>query len=300
MHRSLTIVHALFLFAACFCAGCGVPARVDIPGDRVELAMVRGQSYYWHFDGVRPFIMDIDTGSDRTTIAPELAAMLQGVKQPTIPIILTDAGGNSLWLWTVFQLEAFQIGPITFHDVDVDVLDISSLQPAGEPVALGAIVGLGLFRDCLLTLDFPNSKMIVERGELPRENGRDILRYRWLSEGNLEIRAQLAGKPMWVKIDSGFYGPLSISADLAEGMSFSEPFRTVEAGYAILGSDNATIRSRLKGDMVFGQYTIDAPEVHIGGRPHRVLVGFELLRQFRITVDQKNQRIRFTQVADPR
>jgi membrane-associated protease RseP (regulator of RpoE activity) len=62
---------------------------------------------------------------------------------------------------------------------------------------------------------------------------------------------------------------------------------------SFLGTTRSRI-GRMNGDMSIGQYTIRRPIVAIAYDDDREFLGADVLRHFIVTIDQKNNRIRFT------
>ena len=163
----------------------------------------------------------------------------------------------------------------------------------------GGVLGIVVFRDCLLTLDFPKEELVMEQGELPPPDGKTILPFRRIFD-DVQVKVTLAGQPMWAKIDSGAYDSLVISEDLAGHLPFKEPLKAGPTLNGIFGKEAPTRAGTLDGPLKLGQFEIPHPATQVGGRSGRVLIGLLLLEQFRVTIDQKNQRIRFEQTAPQR
>jgi len=254
------------------------------PGDTVPMVRVEGATR------AEDYLVCIDTGSRDVEMSPVLAQQLKAQSHDVLPTISTDAAGVSVWQWKAWRVRELSLGGAVFRGFDADVLDLSPSFRTRIPVR--AILGMNFFHDSLLTIDFPARQIVVERGELPHENGRDILVYRWHQMGNLEIQAKLGGRDLWVKVDTGSNN-IILSDDIAANLKFVRPPQVAGTLVGIHGKVVPESSGVVNGDLVFGAYSFPNPSVRIGGRPNRVLIGADLLSQFRITIDQKHQRLRF-------
>ena len=76
-------------------------------------------------------------------------------------------------------------------------------MPAGGREIVG-ILGLPLFRDCLLTLDFPEQRVRFESDELPLPDGETIeYSADATHDYGVTVTVQLAGLPVKVHLDTG-------------------------------------------------------------------------------------------------
>src|SRR4029079_2748204 len=67
------------------------------------------------------------------------------------------------------------------------------------------------FGDCLLTLDYPGERVRLARGELPAENGRDVLAFR-SERGIPSISVRVSGREMEADVDTGAMGGVILPA----------------------------------------------------------------------------------------
>jgi hypothetical protein len=271
------------------------PKTATLPPEGLTLPLWRGDVVpFVHVRGAVPsedYLVCIDTGTRDVALMPELARRLGAKARGTFPSISNDATGTRVWISTTWSLGEFSLDAARFTDFDVDVFDFSPSFRTRMPVL--AILGLNLFRDCLLTIDFPARQLVLEKGELPPPDGRDILPCRLPPASDLEMQATVGGEKLWVKIDTGS-ASLILSEDIASRLRFERPPRIIGTLVGVHGKAVPISGGTLSGNISFGDETFARPTVHIGGRSGRVLIGSQFLAPFRITIDQKNERIRFT------
>ena len=281
-------------------AGCDFipqwsPARTDLGGDRVEvpLEIVAGNWVLRGRSASGEYLVHLDTGCRDVTLMPSLAQDLAAREHTVFPSISTDSAGNAVTSWSAWRVPTFSFGPATFHSFDADVLDCSHIF--GPTVR--ALVGMNLFRDCLLTLDLANNRLILTRGELPPANGTDTFDYQSDLAGNILVPATIGGVKVQAKLDTGFSGIVSTSSATAKRLPLVGP-PAPEAWVSLHRADNPGFYSReLDGNLVIGPISVSRPRVTVGDAHDYLLVGTEILKGWTLTFDQKNRRIRITRFA---
>jgi hypothetical protein len=192
-------------------------------------------------------------------------------------------------------IDGLTLGTTTFGALRADIM-------AHAPGGSDGQLGLPAFADLLLTVDFPNRQVKLEKGALPAANGRDVL-------------ALTAVGPLWgVPIDVGgehFTGFIdtqsgdgfAMAPELARKVAFTaKPVATGSAHGPAIGEVEVTT-ARLAGDLAFGGYTFKQPMVASFPLELRfpnfgVMMGPPLLSKFVLTLDQKDRLVRFVR-ADP-
>jgi predicted aspartyl protease len=233
--------------------------------------------------------MIVDTGAFATLISPEFAARATvPVRQTTMRSV--DAGGNVKVARGIAQFDALGIGGATFYQVDAVVQDVSVLGASGE--AVGGAIGMPVFRDVLVTFDYPRKMLVIEHGDLPEPNGQDVLPLRAGPSGKPMIPVRIGDKTYWALIDTGFSSGLGVPTSLRREIAGAD--RTVPgAPFAYYHGQAQGERARLAGDLRIGWHIIRRPIADIGlGKD--IVLGAAYLKNFAITIDQRNSRVRFT------
>ena len=256
-----------------------IPMRVEGGMFAIEL-MVNGKG---------PFLFAIDTGAEG---GPRLDSSLMeklGLKSSG-QMRDGDPSGRSPQMAETVKLDSIEVGGLRFTAV---AATSKNYKNSPRPLAADGIIGLGLFADYLVTLDFPAKMVRISRGELPKADGAEILDYQTehgvpsvdLGVGNTKIKAHL---------DSGnrigeFVFPTSFVEKLTQT---SKP---LVVGRARSASGEMEIKQVQIKELVrlgrheFPDATITFPALGDTGN-----VGAKILSQFAVTFDQKNQRVRLT------
>jgi len=256
-----------------------IPMRVEGGMFAIEL-MVNGKG---------PFLFAIDTGAEG---GPRLDTSLMeklGLK-PSGQMSDGDPSGRSPQMSQTVQLDSIEVGGLRFSGV---AATSKNYKNSPRPLAADGIIGLGLFPDYLVTLDFPAKMLRIARGELPKANGAEILDYQTehgvpsvdLAVGNTKIKAHL---------DSGNrIGEFVFPTSFAEKLTQTSKPLVVGRARSVSGEmeiKQVQIKELVRlGRHEFPDATVTFPALGDTGN-----VGAKVLNQFAVTFDQKNQRVRLT------
>ena len=163
------------------------------------------------------------------------------------------------------------------------------------PGDIVGVIGMGVFKDCLLTLDYPSSKVTLTRGELPAANGHDILDFTQPRQARSipVIAVEMCGEPAEFALDSGMGGWAAFTEEIADRCTCAHgpvdgPKRRM------VDREIDTRVARLNGRMKFGAYTVEKPYGVVSSDADRhTVIGSRILENFAVTLDQKNSRVRF-------
>jgi hypothetical protein len=241
-------------------------------------------------NGKGPFKMMIDTGAGATVVNDDL------VKELGIPVtgktkIGDPADPQGITADTVL-IDRLDIGGVSFSKVNGVSWDRSQLRPGAD--APRGILGLPLFADRLLTLNYPERKVLVGEGALPAANGADIVTYQPGEADLVSVPISVAGTTIGATLDSGASSKEGLGFPMEHMDTLPLVAKPVEIGRGrMAGGEVVIYGATLNGAVVVGGHTFDGPAVHFNGRLRHVNLGAGLLSQFAVTLDQKHQRIRF-------
>src|SRR5215216_4724201 len=257
----------------------------------VEVPMLAGPElpHEVRIDGKGPYRFALDTGAGgggRISSALAKTLGLEVVGQA----IGGDPTGKNRQTIDIVEAGSLAVGGATFSGVHLGARDFPS-APGGEP-GFDGILGIGLFEDHLLTLDYPGQRVRIEKGELPAADGREILDFE-NPRGIPSIRVKIGDLEMAADVDSGNQkGELVLPASYIGKVALEKD--PVVVGRGRTASNEFEIKQApLKGAVRIGGQTVERPLVDfVEGFPTANL-GHAFLRRFAVTIDQKNHRIRF-------
>jgi hypothetical protein len=266
-----------------------LPAQIIANFFLVEARQVDGKSYRFM----------IDTGSSTTLVSPKLAAALQMKRKydPPRTVNIRGADGREVGLETV-TLRQFALGDAGFERVPALIYDFTDLSDhLGVPI--DGVIGFPLFRDKLLTLDYPGARLEIAPDPLLAPYGpRPAPRSSTLTFDNEQatplIPVQMGHESFFVLIDSGSDGGLSLNPAGLHPQFASGPRPGKLA--ASLAGDHPQMVGRLAQDVLIGTQTVAQPVVDLTDQLSSL--GGELLRHFVLTFDQRRHRVTLVRDTD--
>jgi predicted aspartyl protease len=219
-------------------------------------------------NGKGPFRFVIDTGTGgEAFVTSELAEQLGLTAAGQIR--LNDPSGKGGQKVPLVVIQSLRVAGVEFTGIKAAVHNLSG----GDGYCQG-LLGFLLFRDYLLTLDYPRRRMALASGELSPDGGRSVLPFR-MPDGIPVVSLSIGATRIDAQLDSG-------GADLSNAQSLSTRF-------LVKGANLAT-------DVRLGSYTFKHPFVEINPAFPLANFGSCPMQSFALTFDQKNALVRF--VAD--
>ncbi len=295
------LLFALAALAGVFAAGCftvqrsapkpGIthvgPKPAVVPGHLVGNVLVVEDKW----DKYGPYHFIVDTGSSVTLVSPELAKRYGGTEspppdEPLVRVRSSEGGYASL---NPVTLSKFQLGSARFEFVPALVYDCSDLS-AQFGVRIDGILGFPLFRKTVLTLDYPNTRIVI-RDKIPEDGiaGETIL---FTNANKIPlIPIRLGDRQLAALIDSGSASALDLNP---AGLSPSYLYGPVEGPtVSTLAGDRPSRVCRLSGVVRIGAF--DVPEPIAQMTDELSSLGGAILSHFTITFDQEHNEAFFFQ-----
>jgi len=205
-------------------------------------------------NGKGPFRFVIDTGTGgEAFVSSELAAKL-GIPQSG-QILLNDPSGKGGQRVPMVVLDSLQVAGVEFTGVKAAVHNFGS----GEGVCQG-LLGFALFRDYLLTLDYPNRRMALTSGDLKPDGERSVLSFR-MPEGIPIVSLAIGSTRIDAQLDSGGSG-LSLPLQMTSQLKFASSYASLSNAHS-LSTRFMVMGATLAADVRLGSYTFKRPFVEI-------------------------------------
>lgn len=265
-----------------------LPARIVSNFFVLEAAQVDGST--------RRFL--IDTGSTATLVSADLARGIGLRNRDAVKraFRVRSANGGEISLEAV-TLKRLQLGDAVFERVPALVYDFEELS-AHLGLKIDGLIGFPVFRDTLLTLDYPATRLVI--APLPinpaplTNHGRSSTIAFNNEQGTPFIPVQLGNESFVVLVDSGSDGALSLNPlGLHPRFSFGPRAGTIVSS---LAGDRQQQLGRIAQDLLLGAHTVQRPVVDLTDQLSSV--GGELLRHFSITFDQRRNYATFVRESD--
>ena len=241
------------------------------------------------WDKFGPYHFIVDTGSSVTLVSSDLAKRYGDKGSPPEdepPVRVRSAEGGYASLVPV-TLSRFQLGNARFQYVPALVYDCSDLS-AQFGVRIDGILGFPLFRKTVLTLDYPNERIVI-RSKIPEDGipGETILFNNADKIPLIPIR--LGDREFAALIDSGSAAAISINP---AGLSPAFQFGPVDGPtVSTLAGDRPSKVGRLSGVVRIGSFDVPQPVAEVTDELSSL--GGGILSHFTITFDQEHDEAFF-------
>ena len=250
------------------------------------------------WDDGRTYRFVIDTGSTATLVTPDLAKHfgLKPKNPPPARVRVRSANGGEIALEPV-TLRRVSLGEATFERVPALIFDLTALSDH-LGVHLDGIIGFPVFRDTLLTMDYPGEQLIIAPAPIFPPPPKPVPRASTIAfngEQNTPlIPVQMGTESFIVLIDSGSDGSLSLNPAGLHPRFANGP----RAGTLIssLQGDRRQLTGRLAQNVLVGTHTVEQPIVDLSDQLSSL--GGEFLKNFTITFDQHRKQVTFVRHTD--
>ena len=245
-------------------------------------------------NGQGPFFFMIDTGAGMQADIDVSVAQRLNLRANGRVLSGDPSGVNDREVATA-TIDSIKIGSnrgIEFRDVTAVV---RAHRITKDYPDVDGILGFALFTDYLLTLDYPAMQVRLSRGVLSPANRTDILNFEIenripvieLAIGKMRVRAH---------VDSGnFVAGFILPEEIVEQLQLlSSP---VTVGSARSVSNRIDLKQvQLRDTIRVGSFDFPQPLVQFPALSDTNL-GFKVLREFTVTFDQKNRRMKLERTA---
>ncbi len=236
-----------------------------------------------------PYRFLVDTGSSVTLVTPAFAKRFASKDAPPsdAPQVRVQSADGRLTQLSPTVLRRIDVGDAHFDDVFALVYDCASLT-AHLGVKIDGILGFPLFRETILTLDYPKSRILLQpRGTDALPPGQSIP----LNDASKTplINVRVGDRTIAALIDSGSDAPFNLNP-VGLNLSYATAPRP-GATVGTLTGDRPQQLARLTDTLTIGDYSLSRPLVDLTDELSSI--GGEILKNFSVTFDQERDRVSF-------
>lgn len=286
-----------------FFAGCQVaprdasrPRRTKLGSPLVVLPVENLGNYLvvtakWDRHG--PYRFLVDTGSSVTHVSPEIAERYRVKNAPPtgIPPVRVQSASGEVTVLPSATIERIELGDARFEDVPVLIYDCAALS-AHLGIKIDGILGFPLFREAKLTLDYPNSRLILAPAKSNALSPGDPIPYT-STHGAPLISIGVGKTHLAALVDSGSDAALNLNP-AGLNLTYSAPPRPAVLVGTLTG-DHLQESARINEPLTLGQYTLNSPIVYLNDNLNSI--GGEVLKNFSVTFDQEKKTVSFQREA---
>ncbi len=193
---------------------------------------------------------------------------------------------------TIVRVESLSIGKGEYRGFDAIVVDLDKVY--GGKRQLDGTISLSLFANGVVTLDFPNRRLVIENGSLPEADDPSVMEYTD-SKGPYTIKPSVSGTVREMPIDTTAREACVFPASMEAKMELGYRPTPITSLRGII-TDIVPRRPTIKGMLRLGRYRLKS--VPVSFKDDRYALGLGVLKHFAVSFDQKNRRIEFTRKDD--
>jgi hypothetical protein len=268
------------------------PGRTTLKSPSIELpAQIVGNFILletkWDRSGPHRFL--IDTGSSVTLVTPALARRYpsKGLPPPPSPRVRVTAADGVVTELPAGWLGRLELGDAIFDDVPVLLYDCAAIS-AHLGLKIDGVLGFPLFREIMLTLDYPHSRVLLQPARnAPLVPGSTIA----FDDARKTpvIRVRLGELSLVALIDSGSDASFSLNPVGIEPHYVAAP--RPGGAVATIAGDRVQQIGRLADILAIGGYIMPEPIVEM--TDELSAIGGGVLKHFTVTFDQERDRVTF-------
>lgn len=269
------------------------PPAPQITGTRADVAMDVAQGMpvvLVTVNGGKTLRFGIDTGAQGYgRIAPQVASDLGLVKVGEV--LAGDPSGKNPQSLPIYELGSLAIGPgLVFKQVTVELLPMRDDKVDG-------ILGIGLFKELLLTLDYASKRLVAEPGALPPADGKTVLNYLPGRGDSVQVPVRIGAVQTVLGLDTGAAQVgIALPPDKLAQIATRGEARVV--GHARTVSQAFDVYAKaLAVPVTVGAVTLPVTQVTYPSPDPVGVIGSLALRSAAVSIDQKNKRLRISPSA---
>ena len=239
-------------------------------------------------NGQGPFAFGLDTGASGAAWVTR--ALVEKLNLPLVDGgVISDGSGMKGRRADGARIGSIALGTLSFNQLTATVLGEGPAQER-EGEVYGTL-GFELFRDYVVTLDYPAQQLRIAIGQLPAADGKQVLNYR-LDHGSPHIPVEIGGIVLEASIDSGNIGGILLPLSLSNKVPLRAPLQRAGKVASALNEFDL-YRAELDGDLRIGEIAISRPLLFFSDLVQAPNVGRGVIRSFAVTFDQPHMRVQF-------
>ncbi len=237
--------------------------------------------------GGKKYHFALDTGATGGRMSQEIVDQM-GLK-PIGVVQAGDPSGKNTREVSIYRIPQIKVGGATLFGVVMHAEN--GIEPKGSHASFDGVIGYALFKDVLLTLDYPHKQVILNPQGMSSDQLKRSMPYK-TEHGIPLLEIRVGSVKVNGHVDSGSDGGLSIPMKYKDQIHMDGEPRKVGRARTLFNTFDIFL-AKVKDPISLGgqKMPIDQVEMHdlfpfgnIGGR---------LLHKFTVSIDQKKKRILF-------
>ena len=276
-----------------------VPRQTLIPTGRqvISIDAINGIPFVQvYVNGQGPYRFVLDTGSTGLMLSPETLDQLDPA--PAIVPIETKLRTTEGEVRAGYcrHVKLIKLGDVEFHDLDAAIADTRTVFEAYYQV--DGILGVQVFANCQLTIDYLHNQLVLEAIDKTQPlsvKDKSVLPLKRFPNSRFAIPLRINKQILWCLLDSGHDCGIVVPEEIAMNLTLATPPVRLHGSTATLSGHLPVYKAQLNSSAFLGSHELVRPVIWVQG--NIPLIGGEILRHFRLTIDQQAKVARFGREA---
>ncbi len=268
------------------------------PTTVVPVKLINGLPYLEaSINGKGPYLFGFDSGfGGQLELDADLAETLH-LNTNGQTVVGDGSGNNEVTLQTTF-VPHFKIGNYASSGCTAILRQQARKNVPGMEAVKG-IIGMGMFPDQLLTLDYPQQLFSISEGSLPKADNQSVFDYEAVGGGIPKIKIQAGNQELEAVIDTrSMSGSFKIPEQTATKLTFLTSPKLIGKGRTI--SNTIEINEvQIQETIKVGQFLFEKPLITYPSLNENAIIGSVFLQSFSVTIDTKSHRLQLKKGPEP-
>lgn len=242
-------------------------------------------------DEVTPHVSGfaIDTGADISVLSGDYVRRYSlSTHSLSNEAVVEDAQGRLLTTGQLASIETLTFGGLEVSNFGALIMPLDDVQQHFWKYLEG-ILSASIFDDVVLTIDYPNSRIIFER-TVSDHDGRTTLPLKYDNRGLPMLLINIGGQEWWAIIDTGASGALYVPEDITEKIDLTVKDAKVSETISLGGLARPLHLAVLNDELRIGNHIFRKRDV-IVTKQGQLRIGGGLLVNFAVTFDHANETL---------
>lgn len=235
----------------------------------------------------------LDTGAATSVVSLPVALHYPQAILP-VEALITDSTADAIMADSILHIDSLSLGGLALSDFHAIAIDLGSLSEVCG-VEIHGILGFPAFRDLLLTIDYPNQRVVVEDAVLDTD-AADVIPMH-LIDNHPYVELAIGETQVNAMLDTGHASSLSLPANTS-GVGYTADPMPWFSSVDLSGPSSRQI-ARLADDLMLGMVMWEQPIITVDG-PDKPNLGSGFMSFFEVSFDQRSGLVRIvTEDGEP-
>ncbi|MBN2244546.1 MAG: clan AA aspartic protease [Candidatus Aminicenantes bacterium] len=256
-------------------SGIIIPMDLSLNRPVIEIYITRKGPYRFIFD----------TGASGNIIDKDLASLFD--LKETGKVEVGTPGSEKTSSAPVLNIPEITVSEQTLSDISMVVMDLRKMIP------VDGILSFREFSEFLININYPEKRIVLEKGELNKDQANVTA----LVPDQIILTVPLkVDERMWnAHLDTGSPVFFAFPYALKDQLKFKSPPVLLSGQARTVAGAHRNWAAELDGSIKLADIIYNSPEIILSERNNDyVNIGYQLLKDFIITIDQRNQLIQFS------